>query len=88
MSLGLPAQPEHPGMILAAVQDTIDRADPVLIRRIEERLHDRLRILRERELPADEIREALALCHARRTQLSAPSAQPLPADPGPFGFGI
>lgn len=88
MSLGLPEQPHHPGMILAAVQDTVGHADLALVASIEERLHNRLRILREREQPADEIREALALCAERRAELSAQCARPNPAEPGPFGFGI
>lgn len=63
--------PNDPGMILAFVRDNIPHAGLLTITKVEDRLHDRLRILREREQPCDEIREALALCAARRTELAA-----------------
>lgn len=60
-----------PRMQLDFTRDMIGHASLADIARVEDRLHDRLRILREREQPCDEIREALALCAARRTELAA-----------------
>jgi hypothetical protein len=60
-----------PSLILAFVADNIPHAGLATVLRVEDRLHDRLRILREREQPCDEIRDALALCAARRAELAA-----------------
>lgn len=57
--------------LLDMVRDQIAHADLSSIAALEARLHDRLRITREREDPADPVREALSLCHARRSQLAA-----------------
>jgi hypothetical protein len=64
-----------PALILAFVKDNIPHADLATVARTIDRLHDRLRILREREQPADPIREALALCEARRVELLADGLQ-------------
>lgn len=56
---------------LAFVADQLPHADLATVARVEDRLHNRLRILREQERPCDDIRAALAACHARRTQLAA-----------------
>lgn len=76
MTLIMPEPDRQPGMsdpalILAFVRDNIPHAGPATVLHTIDRLHDRLRILREREMPADDIREALALCAARRTELAA-----------------
>lgn len=80
MTLILPEQPDspsNPAVIFAFVADHVrDITTAAELARVEDRLHDRLRILREREQPADLIRDALALCAARRIELSATSAQP------------
>jgi hypothetical protein len=62
--------PSDPALILAFVADNIAFAGMATVLRTEDRLHERLRILREREQPADDIRTALALCAARRTELA------------------
>lgn len=64
-----------PAAILAFVADNIAHAGMPTLAKVEDRLHNRLRILREREQPCDEIREALALCAARRTELAADGCQ-------------
>ena len=74
MSLDLPPpdrdqSPTDPAMILAFVRDCVGYCDIPDIHKIEARLYERLRILREREQPCDDIRAALALCEARRLQL-------------------
>lgn len=74
MALTLPdaeQAPSSPEMILAFVRDNIATTGTDRLTLIESRLHDRLRILREREQPADLIREALALCAERRTELAS-----------------
>jgi hypothetical protein len=68
-----------PAAILAFVADNIGHAGMPTLLKVEDRLHTRLRILRERQLPADEIREALALCAARRTELAAYGGEAQPA---------
>ena len=80
MTLILPEPERQPGMsdpalILAFVRDNIPHAGPDTVARTIDRLHDRLRILREREQPADPIREALSLCEARRVELLADGLQ-------------
>lgn len=62
--------PSDPALILAFVADNIAFAGMATVLRTEDRLHDRLRILREREMPADDIREALRLCAARRREIN------------------
>lgn len=80
MSLILPEArddaPSSPEFILAFVRDHIPHADIAGICRVEGRLHDRLRILREREQPCDLIRDALVLCANRRRELTCPAEQP------------
>jgi hypothetical protein len=73
--------PSDPALILAFVADNIPHAGMETVLRTEDRLHDRLRILREREQPADDIRTALALCAARRTELQADGLQARGAHP-------
>lgn len=68
-----------PAAILAFVTDNIAHAGMATLLKVEDRLHTRLRILRERELPADEIREALALCAVRRTEIAALGGDAQPA---------
>lgn len=58
-------------IVLSLVTDQIPHADLAAVTRIEDRLHDRLRILREQERPADDARLALALCYARRRQIAS-----------------
>lgn len=85
MTLILPERddaPSSPEMIHAFVADHVrDLHTIAAISRVEDRLHDRLRILREREQPCDRIRDALVLCADRRRELSAISAQPQAAVP-------
>lgn len=74
MTLILPPDsdaPSNPATILAFVRDNIGHADIRGVCRVEDSLHDRLRILREREQPADLIRDALVLCAERRKELTA-----------------
>lgn len=75
--------PSSPDMIYAFVADHVgDLHTIAAISRVEDSLHTRLRILREREQPCDRIRDALVLCADRRRELSAISARPSPAEPG------
>ena len=67
--------PTNPELILAFVRDNIPHAGPATVARTIDRLHERLRILREREQPCDLIRDALALCEARRVELEADGLQ-------------
>lgn len=78
MTLILPPDsdaPSNPAIILAFVRDNIGHADIRGVCHVEDSLHDRLRILRERERPADLIRAALVLCAERRAELTRPAGQ-------------
>ena len=68
--------PNAPAVILSFVTDHVRDLHTIeAVARVEDRLHDRLRILREREQPCDPIRDALALCAERRAELSGEAAQ-------------
>lgn len=74
-----PDSPSNPAMIYAFVADHVRDLDTIgAIARVEDRLHDRLRILREREQPCDLIRDALVLCADRRRELTAEGGKPSP----------
>ncbi len=73
--------PSDPALILAFVRDNIPHAGMATVLRTEDRLHNRLRILREREQSCDEIRDALALCAERRTELAADGGEACGAHP-------
>lgn len=49
--------------------------DPRAVARIEDHLHAALERARAREVPADWLRDALAQCAARRTELAADGRQ-------------
>lgn len=87
MSLGLDlddhASPSHPAVILSFVRDHIGGADLRRVCQVEDRLHDRLRILREREQPCEPIRQALVLCADRRREIDAASVSARSALSGP-----
>ena len=69
-----PDSPSNPAVIYAFVADHVrDLATIREVANVEDRLHDRLRILREREQPADLIRDALVLCANRRREIDAAS---------------
>ena len=92
MTLFLPQdRPEHidtpndPAVIYAFVVDHIRDMDTVpAICRVEDSLHTRLRILREREQDPELIRQALVLCADRRREsvaLGMPVARSAAANP-------
>lgn len=69
-----PDSPSNPTMIYAFVADHVrDLATIRDVAAVEDRLHDRLRILREREQSCDLIRDALVLCADRRREIDAAS---------------
>lgn len=83
MSLGLPVEapdsPSNPLVIYAFVQDHVQDIDLAGLARVEDRLHDRLRILREREQDPELIRQALVLCANRRREITAEGGAAQPA---------
>lgn len=89
MTLLLPIDdiPSSPQVILAFVAEQLPHADAAAIARVEDRLHDRLRILREREQPCDPIRDALALCALRRQELAADGGEGAPGASRAFPMG-
>jgi hypothetical protein len=69
-----PDSPSNPAVIYAFVADHVrDLTTVAAIASVEDRLHDRLRILREREQSCDLIRDALVLCADRRREIDAAS---------------
>lgn len=56
---------------VALIIDGIGHADAATVARAEDYLHRRIAARRERDMPIDDIRDALALCHARRCALMA-----------------
>lgn len=56
-------------LVLGIISDQIIHADLAVLSVAEDRLHDRLRLRREEGRSVDDIRLALAACHARRMQI-------------------
>lgn len=64
------SSPSNPVSILEFVRDNVGHANLIQLALVEDRLYNRLRILREREQSCDLIREALVLCADRRREIT------------------
>lgn len=69
-------------MRLEVVTDGLRDATLPLVGRIEEHLHAALARARAREMPVDWIRDALARCAERRTELAAEGGRARPSRSG------
>lgn len=75
--------PNSPAVIYAFVVDHVrDLWTIADISRVEDNLHNRLRLLREREQDPSLIRDALVLCADRRREITAPGGAAQPAQHG------